>query len=281
MKSKLLVIALLMVMTQLLLAQKTELVVYKVIDTTKLTLKVFYPDAGKFSGKRPAFIFYFGGGWVSRSLSQFETQAQYFAGRGMVCFIADYRVGKFNHATPFDCVMDAKSAIRFVKKNADKYGIDPDKVVASGGSAGGHLAVATALINAYNDKNDDLAISPGPCALVLFNPVIDNGPGGYGYERIGDQYKQFSPLHNIVKGAPPTIVFLGENDDLIPIQTMRNYKKEMENVGSRCDLFLYPGQKHGFFNQPKFKNNTMYEADLFLSSLGYLKGKPEVKKTEE
>jgi acetyl esterase len=274
---KLLFIGCIMVMSQLLYAQKTESVVYKDIDSTQLTLKVFYPNAEKFVGKRPAMIFFFGGGWVSRSIGQFEVQAKYFTSRGMVCFIADYRVGKINHTTPFVSVMDAKSAMRFIKYNAERFHINSARIVASGGSAGGHLAAATALIHDYNDVNDDLSISPKPSSLVLFNPVIDNGPGGYGYDRIGDQYKKFSPMYNIVKGAPPTIIFLGEKDNLIPTETMKNYQKKMKEVGSRCDLFLYPGQGHGFFNKPNYKNNTMYEADLFLSSLGYLKGKPELK----
>lgn len=268
------------VLSQVLLAQKTEEVVYKNIDSTKLTLKVFYPDFEKFKGKRPAIVFYFGGGWNAGSIAQFEMQARYFASRGMVGFLADYRVKKINHTSPFECVMDAKSSIRFIKKNSGKFQIDTKKIVASGGSAGGHLAAATALINDFDDPKDDLSINPKPCALILFNPVIDNGPGGYGYERIGDKYLKFSPMHNIVKGSPPTIIFLGENDELIPTATMMNYKKKMEQVGSRCDLFIYPSQKHGFFNNPKYKNNTLYEADAFLTSIGILEGIPDLKKIE-
>jgi acetyl esterase len=94
---------------------------------------------------------------------------------------------------------------------------------------------------------------------VLFNPVIDNGPGGYGYERISDSYKSFSPLHNINKGAPPTIFFLGTKDKLIPVETARYYKTVMEKVGSRCELFLYEDQGHGFFNHShiEFYNKTV------------------------
>ncbi|MCX6307371.1 MAG: dienelactone hydrolase family protein [Bacteroidia bacterium] len=105
---------------------------------------------------------------------------------------------------------------------------------------------------------------------------MDNGPGGYGNERIQDKYADFSPLHNIVKGAPPTLIFLGEMDELIPQETMKNYKKRMEDVGSRCDLITYPGEKHGFFNKPLNKNNTIYQADKFLISLGFLTGEPTI-----
>ena len=117
-----------------------------------------------------------------------------------------------------------------------------------------------------------------PNALVLFNPVVDNGPGGYGYERIGESYKDFSPLHNIKKDAPSTILFLGTKDHLIPVVTAEYYKMVMEKVESRCDLKLYDGKGHGFFNYKDFESykSTVAAADQFLVSLGYLKTEPIV-----
>ena len=134
------------------------------------------------------------------------------------------------------------------------------------------------MIEGYNESSDDLSISPAPNALVLFNPVIDNGPGGYGNERIGADYKDFSPLHNITLGAPPTIIFLGTEDNLIPVETAEYYKVVMEKVGSRCDLHLYEGEGHGFFNYRNFDlyKETVSEADRFLRSLGYLQDSPEI-----
>jgi acetyl esterase/lipase len=174
---------------------------------------------------------------------------------------------------------DAKSAIRYLRVNAAKFNINPNRIIASGGSAGAHLAAATALIDGYNEAADDLAISPVPNVLVLFNPVIDNGPGGYGFERIGNEYKNFSPLHNIKAGAPPTLFLLGSQDNLIPVVTAQYYQMAMEKVGSRCDLLLYEDQPHGFFNYPNFEyyKKTVEAADDFLQSLGYLGKEPEVK----
>ena len=146
------------------------------------------------------------------------------------------------------------------------------------GGRGAGLAAAAALLESYSENTDDLSISCIPNALVLFNPVFDNGPGGYGYEKILDEYKNFSPLHNIKKGAPPTIVFLGSNDKHIPVETAAYYKKVMEKVGSRCDLKIYEGQSHGFFNYKnlEFYKKTVAEADAFLISLGYLNNEPIV-----
>ena len=260
-------------------ATAQEHVIYKQIDTTKLIMEVHRPELMESGQKYPAMVFFFGGGWKGGTLKHFEPHAKYFAKRGLVCFLVDYRVETRQHSTPFESLKDAKSAIRYIRAHAKEFQIDPNKIIASGGSAGGHLAAATALIQAYNEASDDLTVSALPNALVLFNPVIDNGPGGYGYERIGAAYKDFSPLHNIEQGAPPTVFFLGTKDKLIPVATANYYKTVMEKVGSRCDLHLFDREPHGFFNYAKFKNykETVSITDAFLQSLGYLEEEPKVK----
>ena len=257
-------------------AQRSDSVLYKHVDTTDLYLYIDYPPGFDANGSCPAIIFFFGGGWVRGNPGHFEPQAAYFAERGMVCIRADYRVQTRHGTTPFEALKDAKSAIRFVRENAGQLGVDPGRIIASGGSAGGHLAAATALVPGFNEGSDNLSYSCVPNALVLFNPVIDNGPGGYGYERIGEAYKDFSPLHNIREGAPPTIFFLGTRDQLIPVETAEYYRVVMEKVGSRCDLFLYEGEGHGFFNYGRSDGykKTLWQADRFLVSLGYLQKEP-------
>jgi acetyl esterase/lipase len=252
-------------------------VIYKKIDTTTLKLSVYYPE--QMTGKTyPAIIFFFGGGWTNGNVEQFKPHAEYFAKRGIVCFLADYRVKSRHGSTPRESVADAKSAIRFLRANAVKFHIDPDKIVASGGSAGGHLAAATATISKYDDPNDDLNISPRPNALLLFNPAIDLGPGGVAYDWVGEDYIYISPLHNLKQGAPPTAIFLGTKDKLIPVETVQYYQKVMERTGGRCELFLYEGLGHGFFNSKNLENykQTVKEADEFLISIGFLEGKPTI-----
>ncbi|MFB0908025.1 MAG: alpha/beta hydrolase [Spirosomataceae bacterium] len=253
-------------------------VVYKEINGKKLLLEIHSPQQLKNGVKYPAIVFFFGGGWNSGDRQHFIHHAKYFSQRGIVCFLADYRTKNNSQTTPFESVRDAKSAMRFVRKNAANFNVDPTKIITAGGSAGGHLAAATAFITDYNETTDDLNVSPIPNALVLYNPVIDNGPGGYGYERVGDAYKQFSPLHNIQKNAPPTIFFLGTQDALIPTETAEYYAKIMEKVGNRCDLKLYGGQIHGFFNYQniEYYKMTVSATDKFLQSLGYLTEKPKI-----
>ena len=255
-----------------------EVVLYKQTDTTKLYLEVHRPARITSSEARPGMVFFFGGGWKTGDRHHLLNYAQYFSQRGMVCFLADYRTASKHQTTPFDALEDAKAAVRFIKGNATSFGVDSARLVASGGSAGGHLAAATALIEGYNDSTDDLSTSSRPGALVLFNPVIDNGPGGYGYERIGSEYKSFSPIHCIKEGAPPTLFLLGTEDQLIPVETAKYYKTVMERVGSRCDLLLHQGEGHGFFNYRNFENykKTVRETDKFLQSINYLAPEPVV-----
>lgn len=254
--------------------QEVKPFVYKTIDTVRLKMTVYYPSAFAVDKSYPAMIFFFGGGWKGGSIDQFRPHAKYFSKRGIICILVDYRVESRQHTTPFESLQDAKSAIRYLRKNAAQLHIDSDKIIASGGSAGGHLAAATALVAGFDEPGEDLTVSAVPNALVLFNPVIDNGPGGYGYDRIGERYKKFSPIHNIHEGAPPTIFFLGTKDKLIPVATAKYFKNVMERVGSRCDLFLYEGQEHGFFNygEKDYFNRTILETDIFLTSLGFLEG---------
>jgi len=251
----------------------TDSVVYKKTPTGPLSMYVLYPRKITKVKKYPCIVFFFGGGWIKGNTTQFQYQANYFCKRGLVCFLVDYRVHSRQGTTPFESLEDAKSAIRFIRKNSNVFHIYTDSIVASGGSAGGQLAAAAAVIDKYNDSSDDTTINAKPDALILFNPVIDNGPGGYGYDRIGEAYKNFSPLHNIKKGAPPTIIFLGTKDHLIPVPTMEYYKTEMEKVGSRCDLVLYNDVGHGFFNKGGFREATLFQADQFLVSLGYLENR--------
>lgn len=250
-------------------------VLYKEVDSTSLYMDIYFPDQIDSTKTYPGIIFFFGGGWSYANLDQFESHANYFAKRGMISIIADYRVKKRNGSTPFEALKDAKSAMRFIRQHAEKFYLDPNKITAAGGSAGGHLAAATALIEDYNESTDDLSLDCKPNALVLFNPVIDNGPGGYGYERIGEEYKKFSPLHNLKKGAPPTLLFLGTEDRLVPVETAKYYQVVMNRVGSLCKVKLYQGQGHGFFNYEylEYYNKTVQEADKFLQELGYLNTK--------
>ncbi len=278
MKAKMTIVTILLLLFLDVESNAQTLELYKQIDTTQLFLEIYQPQKIDTSRSYPAMVFFFGGGWNSGTRKQFIHQAQYFAEKDIICFLADYRIKNKHKSRPFEAVKDAKSAIRYIREHADKWQIDTSKIIASGGSAGGHLAAATALTEEYFEVTDDLNYSCKPNALVLYNAVVDNGPAGYGYERIGDEYKAFSPLHNIEKGAPPTILFLGTKDHLIPVTTYDYYKLAMDKVKSKCILKVYDGGKHGFFNYNKkdmyFFKSTLFDTQVFLEAIGFMDEAP-------
>lgn len=181
--------------------------------------------------------------------------------------------------TPQECVKDAKSAIRYIRQNAATLGVDPNRIAAGGGSAGGHVAAAAGTLTSYEEAGENPGISSRPNALVLYNPVVDNGPTGYGYSTVQAYWQDISPLHNITATAPPTVFFLGTSDALVPVSVGTDYKAAMQALGLRCDLHLYEGQPHSFFNfdvptdasGPYYGyQDTLFKTDAFLVSLGYL-----------
>ncbi len=266
---------------QLVKLEGAKAVQYKQVGDTKLFLHVFNPNGHKDSDQRPAIVFFFGGGWNGGTPKQFDPHCRYLASRGMVAITAEYRVKSRNKTTPFECVKDGKSAIRWVRENAGKLGVDPRRIAAGGGSAGGHVAAATGNCPGLEEKGENLKISSKPDALVLFNPVYDNSAKGFGHNRVKPRWKEISPMHNIAKGSPPTVVFLGTKDKLIPVSTAKEYEKRLVAVGSRSVLHLYEGAAHGFFNHGRKGNaysDTVGKMDDFLNSLGWLKGEPTIGK---
>jgi acetyl esterase/lipase len=193
----------------------------------------------------------------------------------MVAISAEYRVKNRHKTSPLECVKDGNSAICWVRAHAGELGIDPKKIAAGGGSAGGHVAAAIGTTKGIVEEGEDPTVSSRPDALVLFNPVFDNGPKGYGHDRVKAYWEKISPFHNLDKTTPPTIVFLGTKDKLIPVATGEKYRDTMKGLGARCDLHLYDGEPHGFFNKSKY-HETVFEADRFLASLGFLKGEPTI-----
>lgn len=255
--------------------------IYKKASGDDLYLYIFEPEGHDAAeAKTPAIVFFFGGGWNSGTPKQFEQQARYLAKRGMIAICADYRVASRQKTSPKECVADGKSAIRWVRSNAARLGIDPDRIAAGGGSAGGHVAAVAGMTEGLDDPADEnSSISSKPNALALFNPVYDNGPKGFGHSRVKEWFPLISPAHNISKDDSPTIVFLGSEDNLIPVATAEKFKADMDAVGVKSELHIYEGQQHGFFNEEKGGTepflDTLRKTDAFLTALGYLEGKPD------
>lgn len=254
-------------------------VVYKTIGDVELKLHVFEPEGHKASDKRPAVVFFFGGGWNSGTPKQFYQQAEAIADLGMVAYSAEYRVKSRNKTTPFECVKDAKSAVRWIRANAAKLGIDPDRIVASGGSAGGHIAGSTGIIEGCEEDGEDLSISSRPNLMILFNPVLDTTKKGYGANNFKpEQVTDLSLTHKVKPGIVPTLIMHGTGDTTVPFENAERFTRLMKKAGNECILEAYDGAGHGFFNGSFFRkknndenfNKTMAQSVHFLIKYGYL-----------
>ncbi|MEM7682882.1 MAG: alpha/beta hydrolase [Planctomycetota bacterium] len=255
--------------------------VYKSVGGQDLVLYVTRPPGWRATDRRPAILFFHGGSWRGGAPGQFTHHATYLASRGMVAVQVQYRLlDKASSEPPTACVQDARSAMRWVRSRADELGIDPDRIASAGGSAGGHLAASLGMIEGHDDPEDDLSVPVQSNAMVLFNPIIDVSPDGWqpGYERVGDRYPDYSPIHNIGTGTPPAVMFFGTEDTATSVATIERFRLEMHEAGVRCDVVMFEGMEHGFFNHTKHDGQPFYETllatDVFLTSLGWLDGPP-------
>jgi acetyl esterase/lipase len=256
---------------------KVKSFTYKKTKQGDLEIHVHYPADWKKEDKRPAIIFFFGGGWTGGTVKQFEPQAEYLASRGMVAARADYRVKSRHNVTPDACVEDAKSGVRWLRQNAAMLGIDAEKIVASGGSAGGHIAACTACPGLDAD-GEDAKISSKPNALILFNPVVRFDGVPELMQRIDKDEKlgkAISPTLHLTKTTPPALLLYGKQDRLT--KQGEEYVEKSKEVGHRTEMYLADGVGHGFFNRSPWKERTLVRVDEFLESLGYVKGKATIK----
>jgi acetyl esterase/lipase len=247
---------------------------YKVTPQDSLFADIYYPENFTQGKKKPAIVFFFGGGWVGGDRNHFQRQSRYLASKGMIAITVDYRIKSEHNTSPIEAMEDAKSAMRWVKKNANELGVDVNKLAAGGGSAGGHLAAVTATINQFNAKEDDSSISAKPNLLVLFNPVIDTTPKGYGAKKMGKNQKKASPVRHVKKGIVPTIIFHGTADTTVPFENVERFEKLMKAKGNECKLIAYKDQKHGFFNYRKgveaYFEKTVKAMEDFLRKYKYI-----------
>jgi acetyl esterase len=243
--------------------------IYKTIDTLNLKIDVFYTSQSIGKRNKTAIVFFHGGGWAYGTPGEFFTTCERYAKMGIVTFSVDYRLSIENGVTPnkmispIECIMDAKSAMRWVRGNADKFNIDQNKIIASGQSAGGHLALCTAMIDEYNEKSDDLSISCRPNALLLFSACV-NAVEGWCDRLLGDRRDKIwsiSPFHHVKTGLPPMIEFHGIDDDQVPKWTVQFFEMEMEKEGNYFEQHMYEGRKH-YLGEGNPKYSRYYDDDI-------------------
>lgn len=251
----------------------TEKVVYKQVAGVDLLLHIFKPQGWQAADQRACYVTIHGGGWAGGAPMRMYPFADHYAKLGLVGISVQYRLNNAKTGvTVFDCVKDVRSALRYIRSHATELGIDPQKIIVSGGSAGGHLAAATAMFTGVDEAGDDTAISPAPNALVLLFPVIDTSKEGYGNARIGERWQELSPVHHVRVGLPPTLTFHGTGDTVTPFKGAQAFHDAMLKTGNRSELVINPGGAHGYLmrTQPLY-DECLAKSDSFLRSLGLLK----------
>ncbi|MGZ0655309.1 alpha/beta hydrolase [Coraliomargarita sp. W4R72] len=245
--------------------------IYREVAGQAYQLEVFMPTT-RSESLRPAILFLHGGSWKSGNRTAFYDQCRELAEMGMITISTDYRTRSRDGVEPIEAVRDAKEAMRWVKSNAHFLGIDPKRIAAGGGSAGGQLALSLALETSI-DVAKPRAISTRPDALVLFNPVLDTGPDGFANHLVEGYWQDFSPYHQLKSGLPPMLIMIGDLDGVSPPEMVRAFASRARSLGNEVEVEMYPGKKHGFFNRGYSDDGydlTISRAKEFLRSHRFL-----------
>jgi acetyl esterase len=246
-------------------------IVYQGAGQKALQLHVFNPGGWTRTDRRPAFVLFHGGGWTRGEPRSMYSFGKWAAEHGVVAFSAQYRLHQPEAGvTVFDSVADARAAVRYIRAHAAELGVDPTRIVVGGASAGGHLAVATVMFDEL-DPASDSAISCRADALVLFSPVIDTSPEGYGQAKLGLRWRDLSPVHHVTRGLPPTITFHGTADAVTPFAGAQAFHTAMLASGNPSELVVAPGAPHTYmFKDARLYAETMARVQAFLGARGLI-----------
>ena len=253
---------------------KGKVYVYKEVDGMTREMEIFFPKDHDPSKKSvPGVIMFHGGGWGSGSRVMFSYQCNYFASRGLVAATVTYKLAKKAVANKTKgtesrkrvCITDAKSAIRWYKQNADELGIDPKRIIAGGGSAGGHISLLATTNPGLNDPGDPKEYDATVAAYLLFNPALSAGDA---------KDPQVDFLRHLKADFPPAIVFFGSEDNWMKKGWVPASEK-MKSLGIKStDLRIAEGMGHAFFNRQPWADITLIAADKFLKEHGFIEGEP-------
>ncbi|MGH9721355.1 MAG: alpha/beta hydrolase fold domain-containing protein [Bryobacteraceae bacterium] len=260
-------------------AQRLENLVYAQYGARELRLDLYLPKDGR--GPFPAVVYIHGGGWSGGSKNAFSRQAAHMATKGFVGACIEYRL---SGEAPFPAaVYDSKAAVRWLRANAAKYRIDPGRIGAAGGSAGGHLVAMLGTSSHVTDLEGDggnAAMSSRVQAVAAFNPAVDlvgfgkGAPGngqnavtrflGGSYAEKPDAWAKATPLTHVSARSAPLLALHGTSDGTVPYSHSVQLVEELKASGVRAELFTAEGAGHGFFNRPPWFEPTLERMEKFF-----------------
>ncbi|MDQ6631664.1 MAG: alpha/beta hydrolase [Verrucomicrobiota bacterium] len=246
--------------------KRTEDVIYGRKFGTALTLDIFQPEKPNGCG----IVFIISGGWYSAHEIILPPLYEPFVTRGYTVFaVVHGSQPKFQIP---EIIQDLHRAVRFIRFNGKKYGIDPNRIGVSGGSAGGHLALMLATHGGpgASDAKDpiDRESNAVQCVACFFPPTDFVNYGKPGESALGEGVlapwksafgeipktteakqkfgREISPIYSITSNLPPTLIFQGDADKLVPIQQAESFVKRAEEAGATAKLIVKKGEGHGW-----------------------------------
>lgn len=212
----------------------------------------YYPAENK---KTDATVVIFpGGGYTMRAGHEGRGYAEYLNSIGMDAFVCQYRVAPHYFPLP---LLDARRSVRFVRKNAEKFGVSPEKIAVMGSSAGGHLA---ALISTYTDpiefeSEDEIdKVDPIPNATILCYPVI-HMPDEKKIAHVGSyknllgetvtDFAKYSPDLIVKDSTPPAFLWHTSDDGAVNVINSYLYAEALRQHNIPHELHVFPHGNHG------------------------------------
>jgi acetyl esterase/lipase len=232
---------------------------YREVSGAALSVYILRPPNP--AKKSPAFLGFFGGGWRTGTPSRMLPLAKRLNDWGITAVLADYRTQERFGTGPLEAVDDAIAAQQWLIRQAGSLGFDPTRLLVGGMSAGGYLALRAAIA----------AADSAPCGLILLYPVSDLTAAGH---TVASQHFQtdlaalsIGPL--LPARMPPTIIFHGTEDRLVPLSNSRDLQSRLEAGGNRCEIVELVGRPHGV-GSPREWEYIFGRLHPFLSQLQLL-----------
>jgi acetyl esterase len=249
--------------------------VYRELSPVPIRLHVFKPKDWTKSDRRPALVYFFGGGWVKGSTDHSAGWGRWAASLGLVGVVPDYRTKDRFGTTPLEAVADARAALRWVQDHAAELGIDPARVVVAGNSAGGHLALWTAITRTPPGSFVNEAPKVKPITLILSSPVSDTTEAkGYMPSRFGANAAALSAIDQMDEHMPPTLLFHGDEDQTVPQRQSLALRDKLIATGNECEFINVPGGSHNFSTDlPEWKEKVRNTTKAFLEKQHVLSAK--------
>lgn len=237
--------------------------VYKQVDSISLKLDVYKPK--DLSKARPALVFIHGGGWSKGDKSDYLPYLIDYAEKGYVTVTVSYRLSKVAHFPA--AVEDIHAAVQWIRDHSEDHLINPDKIALIGGSAGGHLALmqaysdtsghkVQAVVNIYGptDLTTEYARNRGECLQFL----------GKRYSEAPELYRAASPRTHISSDDPPTLIFHGTIDSLVPVSQSDSLHKWLDQAGVPNEYHRLKGWPHTMDLSRKVNDYCQYYMDAFF-----------------